>query len=133
MYGPMTIRVWQLAAVAAVAALGGAWMMTRSASQQTPPAATVSAQVQQSQVAPEQALTAAEANVSAAVPALAAWFADNGSYAGVTAEALQQYAAGARAIDIPYASATGYCVESVLGTVAAHARGPGGNMEAGRC
>jgi hypothetical protein len=128
----VVVKIWHLAVVAALVAVAGFWFLTRS-EPAAAPASTVSAADQQSRVAPEQALAAAQANVSAAIPALAAWFADNGTYAGVTGAALQQYAPGVTAVDVPYATANEYCVESVFGTVAAHLRGPGGSVEAGRC
>ena len=60
--------------------------------------------------------SAAKANVRAAIPAVEAFFADQNTYAGVTLGYLQStYDQGIKNITIPTASASTYCIQSVVG------------------
>jgi Tfp pilus assembly protein PilE len=77
---------------------------------------------------------AAEANVRASIPAIEAYYADNGTYAGMTLEGLHQaYDAGLRGITFGELSATTYCVQSVVGTAAYRKTGPAADLESGVC
>ncbi len=75
---------------------------------------------------------AAQANVRAAIPGVEAFFADNGSYSGITLGGLQaSYDAGIKNVAFKNLSATGYCIENVPATTGgkqAHVVGPGGDI-----
>jgi hypothetical protein len=78
---------------------------------------------------PPDALT----NVRAAVPAIEAYFADNGTYDGLTLEFLRQrYDAGIPDVTIVADAAT-YCVESTAGDAAFHKAGPAAAILPGPC
>jgi hypothetical protein len=77
----------------------------------------------------------AQTNVQAAIPAVEAWYADHGTYAGLTLEALrQQYDA-----ELPDVTIVGplnvktYCVESTADGVSYFKPGPGANILEGHC
>jgi type IV pilus assembly protein PilA len=73
--------------------------------------------------------SAAKANVRAAMPSVEAFYADNGSYAGVTPARLKQsYDAGIK-VTVGAAgsqTATAYCITSTVGGSTAHVTGPAG-------
>ena len=79
---------------------------------------------------PDQAsLATARANATAALPALQAFAAANGGYAGATVAGLQQLNAGLGAgISLHDLSASGYCLQSTIGTATVSVSGPGGPM-----
>jgi hypothetical protein len=77
--------------------------------------------------------TAAQANLSAAIPALQAYFADNGTYAGLTVSTLQALAPGVKDVVIQSATATSYCIESTIGTETWNNAGPGSSVVQGHC
>lgn len=77
--------------------------------------------------------SSAAANVRGAVPAIEAYWADHGTYAGMTLAKLQQIDAGIRAISIAYATATRYCIQSTVGSVTYHYAGPAGPAAPGPC
>jgi hypothetical protein len=59
---------------------------------------------------------AAQANVRASIPAIEAYYADNGTYEGATLEGLRSvYDAGLPDVVIVSAEAETYCVESTVG------------------
>lgn len=60
--------------------------------------------------------SAAQANIRAAVPAMEAYNADNGGYAGMTLAGLQTYDAGIKGIVVISAVANTYCVSGTSGT-----------------
>ena len=63
----------------------------------------------------------------AALPALQAFAAANGGYAGATVAGLQQINAGiGSGISLHDLSASGYCVQSTIGTATVSVTGPGG-------
>ena len=74
--------------------------------------------------------SAAQSNVRAAIPAMEAWYSDNGTYAGATAAALKA------SIDTGLASglvtsalsATAYTISFTQGACYASVTGPGGTM-----
>ncbi len=82
---------------------------------------------------------AAKANVRAAVPAVEAYNSDNtgtgasAGYAGMTLSALQSYDAGVVGVTVASASATSYCVQSVVGSKTWRKNGPGAPLTALAC
>ena len=87
------------------------------------------------------AVNAAKANVRAAIPAVEAFYADKGTYTGMTIAVLKtDYDAGLKLTAEPVISADGrkYCVQSTSDGTAAGSNvhsviGPGGPIDAGAC
>jgi hypothetical protein len=80
------------------------------------------------------ALAAAEANVRDGGTALEAYFTENGSYAGATADTLRLLQPALSPTVSVTATAAGYCVQSVVDGAVASLRGPGGgDPQAGSC
>jgi hypothetical protein len=77
----------------------------------------------------------AQTNVRASIPAIEAWYADHGTYAGLTVELLQQtYDAGLKDIKlVEPLNAKTYCVESTVGNTSYFKAGPGANILEGHC
>ena len=75
-----------------------------------------------SQAEPQAAAAAAATDFAAAQPVLQAWYADNGTYAGVTLPPVY-------GITVVRADATSYCLEA--GTE--HEAGPAGQLQPGPC
>ena len=79
-------------------------------------------------------VSAAEANVRAAIPGIEAFNADHGTYVGATSAALQaSYDAGIKHILVKSQTATGYCVQSTVGTAVYNKAGPSADIVAGAC
>jgi prepilin-type N-terminal cleavage/methylation domain-containing protein len=79
-------------------------------------------------------VSAAEANVRASIPGIEAFNADHGTYVGATSAALQaSYDAGIKHILIKSQTATGYCVQSTVGTAVYNKAGPSADIVAGAC
>jgi type IV pilus assembly protein PilA len=79
-------------------------------------------------------VSAAEANVRAAVPGIEAFNADHGTYVGATSAALQQsYDAGIKHILIKSQTVTNYCIESTVGAQVYHKAGPSADITTGPC
>lgn len=81
---------------------------------------------------------AAGANVRSAIPAVEAYYSDNGSYTGMTVDALKLIDSGLKVSEVNVVSATRYCVESTHDGTAGgrkvhHLAGPGGNVTEGTC
>ena len=78
---------------------------------------------------------AAQADVQAAVPAIEAFNADNGSsgYTGATLTKLKTYDAGVKNILVKSASATTYCMQSTVGSYTYKKAGPGADIVSGTC
>jgi hypothetical protein len=78
---------------------------------------------------------AAESNVRAAVPAIEAYYADNGSYAGATMEKLRStYDAGIpQEVQLVRAEALTYCIESTVDGATYSKAGPSSDIVAGPC
>jgi hypothetical protein len=77
----------------------------------------------------------AQSNVRAAIPAIEAWYADHGTYEGVTLARLQQqYDAALEGIDLvgPFNKKT-YCVEATVGGATYHKQGPAEDILVGHC
>jgi hypothetical protein len=68
----------------------------------------------------------ATANFQSAAPVLAAYFAENGTYAGATL-------APVFGVTLVRADATSYCLQSGSGETAQHETGPGGSPQPGPC
>lgn len=75
---------------------------------------------------------AAATNVRAAVPALEAYYADNGSYAGVSLEILRSYDAGITGVEVS-GTVADYCLSSTVGSASYSKAGPSGDVQAGGC
>jgi hypothetical protein len=77
----------------------------------------------------------AEANVRAAIPALEAWYADNGTYAGATLALIQErYDASVK--DVQFVGTFDhetYCVESTVGGETYSKNGPASPISPGAC
>jgi type IV pilus assembly protein PilA len=81
-------------------------------------------------------VSAAKANVRAAVPGMEAFNADHSTgYSGVTLTKLQQsYDAGIKNIKIVRSTSTSYCIQNTSpGTVTYHKGGPSGDIVSGVC
>jgi prepilin-type N-terminal cleavage/methylation domain-containing protein len=79
-------------------------------------------------------VSAAEANVRASIPGIEAFNADHGTYVGATSAALQaSYDAGIKHILIKSQTATGYCVQSTVGTAVYNKNGPSADIVSGAC
>ncbi len=85
-------------------------------------------------------VAAAKSNVRAAIPNAEAYFADNGSYTGMTAANLKStYDSGISLSNVVIPTATTYCLESdsngsaAGGTDAHKTTGPGGTIVSGNC
>jgi len=75
-----------------------------------------------------------EANLTAITPAIAAFFADHGTYEGLgdPAQGLLHYDASATGLAVVSADASSYCIQTI-GTPAYSLRGPGGTAQPGPC
>ena len=71
--------------------------------------------------------------VRAAVPALEAYYADHGTYAGASIAALQQYDAGVTDVELVRADAAAYCLQSIVGGTPYYKAGPAANITTGPC
>jgi type IV pilus assembly protein PilA len=78
--------------------------------------------------------SAAKANVRAAIPGVEAYFADYSTYGGMTVTFLQtNYDQGIKGITIPTATASTYCVESVVGGKTWSKNGPAADLTNTAC
>jgi hypothetical protein len=103
-----------------VALLVGGYLFTQQSKSVGPTSAAVTQ-------AEAQASSAASAtSFAAALPTLQAWFADHGSYAGVTLPP-------AYAVTVVRADATSYCLQSGAPHAVSHLSGPGGSPQPGPC
>ena len=73
--------------------------------------------------------SAAQANVRSAVPSAEAYFADNGTYAGMTTASLQAIDPGVQVTVLGTSNATSYCLRSTNQPYH-YKRGPGGAIGA---
>jgi len=80
-------------------------------------------------------VAAAESDVQAAVPAIEAWNADNGTngYTSATLAKLQTYDAGVKGVSVVHASTNTYCMQSSVGQATYHKDGPGSDITSGAC
>jgi hypothetical protein len=103
-----------------VSLLIGGYLFTQQSKSTGPTSAAVTQ-------AESQATSAAAAtSFDAALPALQAWFADHGSYAGVTLPP-------AFAVTVARADTTTYCLETGTAPAESHLAGPGGTPQPGPC
>jgi len=73
--------------------------------------------------------SAAKANVRAAIPAVEAFYSDNGTYVGANIAKLKaSYDAGVSIATIKSQSTSAYCVQAVSGNQTAHRTGPSGSI-----
>ncbi len=78
--------------------------------------------------------SAAKANVRSGIPAAEAWYADKGTYAGMTVASLRQlYDAGFAATVGPTLTATTYCLESTVNGKIWSKPGPTGSFSSIAC
>ena len=78
--------------------------------------------------------SAAKANVRAGIPSAEAWYADKGTYAGMTVASVKAlYDAGFAATIGPTLSATAYCLSSTVNNKTWTLTGPGGQMTTTAC
>jgi hypothetical protein len=76
----------------------------------------------------------AMADIRASIPAVEAYYADNGTYAGLTLELLQQrYDAGVQGIRVVVANDQTYCIESAAVGEPWHKAGPAADILPGSC
>jgi hypothetical protein len=77
---------------------------------------------------------AAAANVRGSIPAMEAYYADNSSYAGATADVLRAYDYGIGDVEIrPSTDGVSYCIASTVGTATFSKHGPARDVEPGGC
>jgi hypothetical protein len=81
----------------------------------------------------QETLPLAAKRVRNAIPAIEAFWADHGSYAGLTLARIRAYDSSVRAVAIRRAGRDGYCVESTLAGPVVHYDGPRGPLRRGRC
>lgn len=94
---------------------------------------TRGAEVPRPDYTPPPPPTTAEARLRYAVPAIEAYAADHGGYAGMTIEALLRWDAGITGITIVWATRGQYCIESGSGTELYHRLGPAEGAKPGPC
>jgi hypothetical protein len=77
---------------------------------------------------------AAASNVRASIPAMEAYYADNASYAGATADVLRAYDYGIGDVQVvPSADGTSYCIASTVGSATISKHGPTVGLQPGGC
>ena len=77
--------------------------------------------------------TAAKANVRSAVPAVEAYYADNGTYVGMSLTNLASIDAGIKLTHVGTVSATSYCVDADVNGKQWKKAGPSADITAGLC
>jgi uncharacterized iron-regulated membrane protein len=131
----VTLKIWHLlvgAAVllCAVTGLTTALVVGHSNSEQS----TQTVAIVPAVLPAEQAQNTALANVRAAVPSMEAFYADNGSYASATMTALRAIDSTiGPTVELGWANAGSYCLESTVDGQTANYAGPGGTVLAGSC
>jgi hypothetical protein len=76
----------------------------------------------------------AQASIRGAVPALEAYYADNGTYAGASASRLRSlYDSGIAGVRIVSADDRTYCIENTAGNFVFHKPGPAAEIRDGAC
>ncbi len=110
----------------ALVAVGAIWQMGVFGGGSS---STTSPQAIQREESQAGAVTA-QSNLEAAGPAAQAYYAEHGTYEGLT---LTSYDASAGSIAVASADATSYCLQTVVGTQVFSLRGPGGSVIPGAC
>lgn len=79
--------------------------------------------------------SSARSQVREALPAIEAYYAENGTYAGLSLATLRERYDGALsdALRISGVTEQAYCISATVGTSAAHLVGPGGSLQGGGC
>jgi hypothetical protein len=130
----VTVKLWHLLlaaglAVAALSSLLTFVLVGRGANSATKTVAVVAATMPQ-----EMAQQAAASNVRASVPSAEAFYAENGSYAGMTISGLREIDSGLDpTVTLGWAVKDGYCIESTVDGQTASITRPGGNVALGSC
>jgi hypothetical protein len=130
----VAVKAWHLlvvcvVAIVAVAAVAGFVRLGHSAANVTKTIALVPATMPQ-----EAAEQAAEANVREALPSVEAYYADHGTYAGATIDALRTYDSGIDStVAVGWAENAGYCIESTVAGQTASVTGPSGSPALRAC
>lgn len=115
----MTVRSLGLLSVVAALAVAG-WLHTQQA-KEIGPTSNAARQAQADATA-----GVAGVNFQAAAPELQAWFAEHGTYEGVT------LSPGYNVV-VRRADASSYCLQAGSGTTVQHLNGPGGTPQPGPC
>jgi hypothetical protein len=115
-----------LSLLVAAGVLAALWQFGVFGGSESP--ATVQQQITQAQNA------TGEANLTAVTPAIAAFFADHGTYAGLgdPVQGLVHYDASATGLTVVSADAASYCIQTT-GAPVYSLRGPGGTAAPGPC
>ena len=80
------------------------------------------------------AASQAQTNVRASIPALEAWFADHGTYAGATLDLLRKnYDYGLKGVAVVRADRRTYCIESKVDGVTYSKTGPAAELAPRSC
>jgi hypothetical protein len=82
---------------------------------------------------PAPAPTTAEERLRAATPAIEAWAADHGGYAGMTLKGIRRWDASIKGITIVWTTRDRYCIESGTGADLHHRLGPIEPVKPGAC
>jgi len=78
--------------------------------------------------------TAAQANVRSAVPAVEAYYADNGTYVGMNLAALQAIDAGiSPTVAVGTVGAATYCIQATVNGIVWNKNGPAAPIATGAC
>ena len=115
----MTVRTLSLVSMLCALAIG-AYLFTTQMRENGPTSKTA----QKAQA--DATAAASTANFQAAAPALQAWFAEQGTYAGATLPPVF-------GVQLVRADTTSYCLQSGSGETAQHVVGPGGTPAPGPC
>ena len=133
----MTVKLWQLVAVTAAATFVFGLLLGRYAfPHKSAKVQAIEALLQGSGDAYQENSdeATAQANVRALIPALEAYNADHGGYAGATIAGLQtSYDAGIKDVKIVWANQGDYCAQSTSGGSTYHKSGPAGEIVSGPC
>ena len=84
-------------------------------------------------VASSETVPQAAKRVRNSIPAIEAYFAEHGSYAGLTVAKIRAYDSSIRGVAVKRAGTSGYCVQSTLAGPVVHYDGPVGPLRRGRC
>lgn len=134
----ITFRAWHIAAIGILATLATGLLLGatvfRAKTVVTVAAPPKVVTVTKTVLPPEDFLAEAESDVRASVPAAEAYYSDNGSYRGLTPDALRaiDYGTSTR-VSVVSAKAASYCLEATVSTATASFNGPGGTINPGPC
>ena len=128
----MGLKLWRLLIVGAlvVLAVAGVVHLGRGATNETKTVASVAVAMPQ-----DAAKQVAAGNVRAAIPALEAFYAEHGTYAGADVVALRRdYDSGiSPTVKLGWVETGRYCLESTVEGQTASVTGPGGVIVLGGC